>query len=60
MSKGGIPLRSKDATDGLNFADVAKQDVDSLFAVDFLVAAHRDHDGGMKSRVGEGNGDNGS
>ena len=31
-----------------NFADVAEQDVDSLFAVDFLVAVHRDHDGGIK------------
>ena len=29
-----------------DFADVAEQDVDSLFAVDFLVAVHRDHDGG--------------
>jgi hypothetical protein len=29
-----------------DFADVAEQDVDSLFPVDFLVAVHRDHDGG--------------
>ena len=29
-----------------DFADVAEQDVHSLFAVDFLVAVHRDHDGG--------------
>ena len=28
-----------------DFADVAEQDVDSLFAFDFLVAVHRDHDG---------------
>jgi len=28
-----------------DFADVAEQNVDSLFAVDFLVAVHRDHDG---------------
>ena len=31
-----------------DFADVAEQDVDSLFAVDFLVAVHRDHDGRVK------------
>ena len=30
---------------------MAQQDVDSLFAVDFLVAVHRDHDGGVKLRV---------
>jgi hypothetical protein len=36
-----------------DFADVAEQDVDSLFAVDFLVAVHRDHDGGVKLRVDE-------
>jgi hypothetical protein len=30
-----------------DFADIAEQDVHSLFAVDFLVAVHRDHDGGV-------------
>ena len=34
-----------------DFADVAEQDVHSLFAVDFLVAVHRDHDGGGEFRV---------
>jgi hypothetical protein len=34
-----------------DFADVAEQDVDSLFAVDFLVAVHRDHDGRVELRV---------
>ena len=32
-------------------ATVAEQDVHSLFAVDFLVAVHRDHDGRVKLRV---------
>ena len=40
--QGGRIVREQD------FADVAEQDVDSLFAVDFLVAVHRDHDGGVK------------
>jgi hypothetical protein len=31
-----------------DFADVAEQHVDSLFAVDFLVAVHCDHDGGVE------------
>ena len=37
-----------------DFADVAEQDVDSLFAVDFLVAVHRDLSGARKVRFAEG------
>ena len=31
-----------------DFADVAEQDVDSLFAFDFLFPIHRDRDGGVE------------